>query len=137
MKKIMIMMLLVLGMNAVYAQKGNFKNVPPAERADKAVKHLTKVLALTPVQAEKVKSAVFTRITEMYALRDKNMTDKNEFHTEAKKIKGAWESELSNIISPEQMQKYTAMKAELKSKHKANKQAQGAAPADTDTYDMY
>lgn len=137
MKKLMIMMLLFLAMNAVYAQKGNFKNVPPAERADKAAKHLTKVLALTPVQAEKVKTAVINRVTEMYALRDKNMTDKKAFHAEAKKIKATWESELSNIISPEQMQKYTAMKAEIKSKHKANKQTQGAAPANTDAYDMY
>ncbi|TAH24799.1 MAG: hypothetical protein EAZ07_08775 [Cytophagales bacterium] len=122
MKKILLLIAFVLGISASYAQSnGKMKGLSDSEKADKAIKHLTKVMTLSPDQAVKVKEAVTKRISEISALRASNTTDKKALRASIMKVRENWDTELKSIVSPEQFEKYTLMKNQAKQKRMENK----------------
>lgn len=139
MKKIIFAIAFTLGLNAVFAQSNaaNRKDLPPDVRAEKASQRWAKDLALSAEQTGKIKTAILTRITNMNALKAKNVTDKKAFHAEAKTIKETFYSEIKTILSAEQLQKFEAQKAAMKQKHKDKKQGNttGAGSGNLDDID--
>jgi protein CpxP len=139
MKKLLLMVALVFGMTSVFAQsptateknkgkqgqqkgqkKGNgqAKKLTPEERAAKHTEKMKTELTLTDDQISKVKAITLTRAQKIDEVRAKYAAakDKANFKTERKAAFQAWETDLKGILTPEQLSKYEAKKAEKKKK---------------------
>lgn len=125
-------MLLALGASHLFAQK---KALSPEERAEKAKQKLSKELSLSSEQAEKVKSIILARNTEIQNLRAQNITDKKAFHSQAKTIREKARAELKATLTEEQYKKFEAKKAEMKKKRMSQKGKKKPVTEDTSEED--
>ena len=143
MKKIILVAAISLvGMTFSFAQgkgkakghehaKGQHANLTPEQRVEKQVTRLKTQLSLTDAQVPQVTQIVKTKVDKMEALRAKKSTEGVE-KGERKAIMTSFNTELNNVLTAEQKQKYEAMKADKKAKHQAKKGAKAITNEEID-----
>lgn len=92
----------------------------PAKRAERATKVMTKKLALTKEQAEKVRPLAVTRFEELRNLitTAKKDQDRKAFVEARRKNLVTFEEGLKGVLTADQLAKYEQLKAEMKAKAK-------------------
>lgn len=126
MKKLSILLVLSLMMTNIYAQKDI------TERAAKSTEKLTAQLDLTPEQQTQVKELYLEKYSKKQANKpqkaEQSKVDRKEMKTAKKAARKDFEGRLNAILTPEQVAKRTADKAERSEKRKAGKgKGQGKA----------
>lgn len=94
----------------------------PEERADNQTKRLTKHLALSADQTEKVHAIVLERTTKMEALRNEAKAEKGKKKSELQAIEAAEEAQMKQVLTPEQFDKYIKHREEMKKKMQQKRQ---------------
>ncbi len=116
MKKIILLFVAMIAFTATNAQeKSKSQKVDAAGRATTLTEKMSSVLSLTADQKNKVQSINLERMKSMDLNQEKAGSNKNIFEQEKQNIFKKWESNLSVVLSPEQM---TSLK-----KHQAQENA--------------
>lgn len=106
-------LLMVLLVNASYAQSGKRANWTPEQRAEKVAKRWTKKLGLSADQTTKLQAANLTWQKAREAAKASN--DRKALRTARK----AYKAEVETIFTSEQYAKYKEIKEARKAKRKA------------------
>ncbi len=96
----------------------------PEERADRQVKRMTEDLKLTDDQAVRIREISLRKSQQMSALKGRNADNKEAMKAEMMQIKNAYQGDLKTILTPEQLEKHEALKAERKAKMKGKHEGQ-------------
>ena len=107
-------------------KEGSFKTMTPEQKATKHSERLAQKLGLSPEQKQSVYTLAVDRITKADAVRAKYTTsDKKGMHKELRPIMQDFDTKLKAILTPEQITKWDALKAERKQKMKDRKAVKG------------
>jgi periplasmic protein CpxP/Spy len=88
------------------------------EMANKKADKLKSELTLTDEQRTKVYQAQLEKITQMKAIKAKNLEDKKAKAKEVKPVNEAFQAKMKTILTPEQLTKWEEMKKNQKEKGK-------------------
>ncbi|MBC7485845.1 MAG: hypothetical protein H7282_03745 [Cytophagaceae bacterium] len=111
MKKLVLLMILFVGMQAAQAQNNQQKSMMTAEqKADESVNKLKTELSLTDEQAVKVKAITADKINKVTAAHKKNGADKSRLQAATKLIQDEYETSLKGILTEDQFTKYLTSK---------------------------
>lgn len=148
MKRIMMLLVLLYGMNAATAQtppadaKKGKPRMTPEEAAQKQADELETVLTLNADQKATVKSAALTRINKVREIRKKygKEGDKEAMRKEAMAARKAFADEVNAKLTPDQQAKWKAhrqqKRQEMKGKAHPNKAGKNPPPPPANNDDL-
>ena len=111
MKKIIFVLVFLMGTTYLYAQQNQTKSsLTPEQKADETVAKLKTDLSLTEEQVPKVKSITVDRINKVTSAHKKYGADKVRIQAANKLIFDEWETQLKSVVTEEQYNKYLASK---------------------------
>lgn len=121
MKKIILMSIVLIAFvaTAFAQQPGQGRGAKsPEERANNQAQRLTKELSLSADQSTKVKTVLLDTEQKREAIRSKysGSQDKSAMRTEMQTLKGQKDSQLKQLLTPEQYSQYQSMQAERQNK---------------------
>ncbi|MBK0378096.1 hypothetical protein [Mucilaginibacter segetis] len=127
MKKLLLMITLVAGMNFL-AQAQTNNNKTPQQKAQHMTMMLQKKLALTAEQSAKVKAIMLNQAIHMDSLK-KNMSADNrkQNHKSRRMIMKKTNAALNAVLTPDQQKKYAELKASRKGHGRARKETTSPA----------
>ncbi len=130
MKKFFATLIISLfAVSAIFAQQHRGKkDRTPQERIDAQVKKLTKKLDLTEDQVAKTRPLVEKRVNTIESLKGKG----KEARPQRKAALEEFDKDFTAILTPEQVKKYEAWKADKKAKAKSRKGKKGSHQNDDD-----
>jgi Spy/CpxP family protein refolding chaperone len=114
MKKILLMITLVLGLN-VLAHAQTKAHRTPEQRAERLTKMLSSKLNLSADQSTKVKAIFLARATQLQSIKA-DTGDRKAHRAQVKDVLANTDKELSAVFNTSQKEEYTKLKADLKSK---------------------
>ncbi|RYU79443.1 hypothetical protein [Hymenobacter persicinus] len=96
----------------------------PEQQADLLTRRLTKDLALSAEQADKVRQITLARVTEMHALRGKYATagSRQGMGQDMKALRDKYDAQLKEVLNADQYGKYDQMRDEQMDKRKEKMQ---------------
>ncbi|HEY0976498.1 MAG TPA: hypothetical protein VGE21_03425, partial [Flavobacteriales bacterium] len=118
MKKTMFSLVLAVVLSAT-AQAQTSKSNTPADRAKVQTERMAKELDLTPEQRTKVEAINLRFAEKASALREERKTSPGEHQGEGKEMKAEREAELRNVLTPEQLDKWTAHEKAMMEKRRS------------------
>ena len=125
MKKLILMMMLLAGLN-VFTQAQTKTKKTPEQKAQHMTKMLQKKLALTADQSAKVNTILLKRATQMDSLKNNQATHDHKLtKLSRRKIMLGTDEQLKNVLTADQQKTY----AEIKASHKEKARAKTSAPA--------
>jgi hypothetical protein len=117
MKKIVLLFVAMIAFTATNAQeKSKSQKADAAGKATNLTEKMSTILTLTAEQKNKVQSINLERMKLMDLNQEKAGNNKNIFEQEKQNIINRWESDLSGVLSPEQMTSLKKHQAEEKAK---------------------
>ena len=91
----------------------------PAQRADRAARHLTKQLGLTAAQTEQVRQLQLSRVQQRQSVRAQPVANKNTAHQARQAQRAEYDARLKQILTPNQYAQYAQLRADKAARHKA------------------
>jgi protein CpxP len=104
-------------------ERANKSELTAEEMASKKADKLKTELSLTDEQCTQVYQAQLEKITQMKAIKAKNLEDKKAKAKEMKPVNEAFQTKMKSILTPEQLTKWEEMKKNQKEKGKEHRKA--------------
>jgi protein CpxP len=118
MKKIILLFVAMIAFTATNAQeKSKSQKADAVGRATTLTEKMSTALALTADQKSKVQNINLERMKLMDLNQEKSGNNPNIFEQEKQRIISRWESDLSSVLSPEQMTSLKKQQAQEKAKN--------------------
>jgi protein CpxP len=119
MKKLFLTLAIAaIGFTASYAQDNHKERLTPAQRAEKSTAKLEKELGLTKDQKQKVYAIELDKASKAEAWHKQNHDARKAMKEEHEAVKKSTDAKLDQVLTAEQKQKLSVLKAEKKEKQK-------------------
>jgi hypothetical protein len=115
---ILSMLILVLGLATAQAQKGQGKNIDPAQKADKQTTMMTEKLSLSAEQAAQVKDINLKYAEKRKALKGEAKAGQQKDKAAMQQLKTEQEAEINKVLNKEQQAQWEKIQSERKGQHK-------------------
>jgi protein CpxP len=92
----------------------------PEERAEMKANKLAKELNLTDAQKNQIREVTLAKAQRMDALKAQHQDNRKAMGTEMKEVKNTYETQLKDILTPDQYAKYEKERQEKMEDHKSH-----------------
>lgn len=116
MKKIILLFAAVLSFTVANAQEYKVQKADAATRATTMTEKMSNVLALSADKKAKVQEINLQTIKLMDLNQEKTGDKPNEFEVEKQRISKKWDTEMTEVIGAEQLQKWKKHQADEKAR---------------------
>jgi protein CpxP len=122
MKKLFLTLAIaVAGLTASYAQNTSKEKLTPAQRAEKSTAKLQQELSLTADQKQKVYVIELDKANKAEEWHKKNHDARKAMKAQHEAVKKSTDAQLDKVLTAEQKQKLSSIRAEKKEKSKDKK----------------
>lgn len=116
MKKIILLFAAIIAFTAANAQENKSQKADAATRASNLTEKMTKELALSADKKAKIQNINLETVKLMDLNQETNGNKPNEFEVEKQRISKKWDTDITTVITSDQLQHWKKHQADEKAK---------------------